>query len=350
MKEHQLKSIKKDLRVGIGILIVLAFVFGIYLVSVPLATGLTIVSFLFYIIFVGLYVLQGNPMLLRVTNSEAMQRPKLIILLPVLLWSLSLLYALMSRQFNFLLLIKGFFFCLIPALLVYSIRAKQNEIHLADLAIILLMWLPIEFGLVMGLKIPPIRGAVDVYHIIGIILIIFFYFAVRNLKDIGFTYRLKDKDIRVAIKNFALFIPMALIIGLATHFIAVSRRLPSGFEMIVSFLGIAFFIALPEEILFRGVIHNLIEKQILKSGRSRLIALTISSLIFGLAHGNNHNPPFLDINFGPLGVWHAPWVYILLATLAGYFYGWTFIKTRKVTAAAIVHLLVDWVWGTFFSG
>jgi membrane protease YdiL (CAAX protease family) len=161
---------------------------------------------------------------------------------------------------------------------------------------------------------------------------------------------LKGTDIRTAIQNFIFFMPFALIVGFATGFIAVSQRLPSAAEMVGSFAAIAFFIALPEEILFRGIIHNLLQVRLANRKRGTAIALTISSVIFGLAHGNNHNAPFFDIDFGPLGIWHVPWVYILLATIAGYFYGWTFIKTRSVTAAAIVHLLVDWFWGTFFSG
>ena len=166
----------------------------------------------------------------------------------------------------------------------------------------------------------------------------------------GFTWRLKGADVRTAIQYTIFFIPIALILGFATGFLDLSKRLPSGAEMLGMFVGIAFFVALPEELLFRGIIHNLIEKRLQNRPHHVWIALAISSVIFGLAHGNNFTEPLLNINLGPLGIWHCPWVYIILAAIAGWFYGLTYIKTRKVTAAAIVHLLVDWIWSVFLSG
>ena len=62
-------------------------------------------------------------------------------------------------------------------------------------------------------------------------------------------------------------------------------------------LGIFIFIGIPEELLFRGIIQNLLEKAI---GRPAL-ALGVASLIFGAAHLNNGPSP--------------DWRYFLLATL-----------------------------------
>ena len=95
---------------------------------------------------------------------------------------------------------------------------------------------------------------------------------------------------------------------------------------------IFLFIALPEEILFRGVIHRYLERVL---RWSQLATLLLSSVIFGAAHLNN--PP----NVG---------TYFLLATLAGIFYGRTFLRTGKVVPAAMVHLAVDWMWSVVFAG
>ncbi len=350
LKEHQKESIKRDLRLGIGLVIVLALVFGSYLVSVPISVFQTLTSFIFFLVFISFYLLQANTTLLKTIRADAADQTKIIFLVPAVAWLASAVYALLSGQFDPALLAKGLLFCLVPAAFVYLNAKRLQPSGWLDLLIVISLWFPIEFGLINGLTLPPTRGLAEVYHLIGIALVIFFFFGVRGLRDVGFTFRLKDKDIRIAVQNFIIFMPFALVIGMATGFIAISDRLPSGMEMLASFIGILFFIAIPEEILFRGVIHNLIEKKLSDRKNGVMIALAISSVVFGLAHGNNNNPPFLDINFGPLGVWHAPWVYLLLATFAGFFYGWTFIKTRKVTAAAIVHLLVDWVWSTFFAG
>jgi len=57
--------------------------------------------------------------------------------------------------------------------------------------------------------------------------------------------------------------------------------------------------------------------------------------IFGAAHLNN--PPRVGYDF-------------ILATIAGILYGRTFLSTGKVVPAAMVHLLVDWMWSVLFAG
>jgi membrane protease YdiL (CAAX protease family) len=39
-----------------------------------------------------------------------------------------------------------------------------------------------------------------------------------------------------------------------------------------------------------------------------------------------------------------------MASLAGLAYGWTWRKTGRITAAAIVHATVNFVWGILFGG
>jgi membrane protease YdiL (CAAX protease family) len=117
-----------------------------------------------------------------------------------------------------------------------------------------------------------------------------------------------------------------------TGFVKPSTGLPSLLDMIGRGVFIFLLSALPEEILFRGVIHRYLERVLRWSQPATLI---LSSAIFGAAHLNN--PP----NVG---------YYFVLATLAGIFYGRTFLRTGKVVPAAIVHLLVDWMWSIVFAG
>jgi membrane protease YdiL (CAAX protease family) len=42
------------------------------------------------------------------------------------------------------------------------------------------------------------------------------------------------------------------------------------------------------------------------------------------------------------------WRYVILATIAGLFYGWTWRKTGSIFASAIVHALVDALWHFLF--
>ena len=90
------------------------------------------------------------------------------------------------------------------------------------------------------------------------------------------------------------------------------------------------FIAVPEELLFRGIIQNLLEKEIGRPG----LALGVAAVIFGAAHLNNGPSP--------------DWRYFLLATLAGMVYGRAYARTRNLMAPALVHTLVDVAWRGFF--
>jgi uncharacterized protein len=350
IKKHQVGPLKKELYWGIGVLVILALIFGARLVSTPLSGGVTVISFIAFIVFVGLYILQINPTFLKVVGADARDFKKHIILYPIYIWIVTVVYALLTSQLSWPSFVGGLAYCLIPAIIMYTILEKSPKLFLIDAVVILLLWIPIEFGFVPNFNIPPTQSVLSVYHLVAIVLVIFLYFGVRQLPDVGLTFRLKGQDWRTAIQYFIFFMPIALVFGFATDFINLSDRVPGLGAMLSSFVAIAVFTAIPEEILFRGVIQNLLEKKLANKKNGLLIALSISSVLFGFAHGNNSNGPFIDLSFGALGTWHIPWVYIILGTVAGYFYGWTYIKTRKVTAAAVVHLLVDWFWVTFFNG
>ena len=54
-----------------------------------------------------------------------------------------------------------------------------------------------------------------------------------------------------------------------------------------------------------------------------------------------------SVAFGFAHIFHAPfpnWKYVFLATVAGLFYGRTWIKTGSLFPGAIVHALVDILW------
>jgi membrane protease YdiL (CAAX protease family) len=95
-------------------------------------------------------------------------------------------------------------------------------------------------------------------------------------------------------------------------------------------IGITLFTAWPEEFLFRGVLQNLFSR----SFKNRWAGLAVASVVFGLSH-----------------IFHAPypnWKYVLLATIAGLFYGHTWMRTGSLLPAALVHALVDISWHVMF--
>jgi membrane protease YdiL (CAAX protease family) len=88
-------------------------------------------------------------------------------------------------------------------------------------------------------------------------------------------------------------------------------------------------VALPEELFFRGLLQNLLETRL-----PRRYALVLAAAIFGLSH-YIHGAVF-------------NWRYVILAAIAGWFYGRAWRSGRRIGASAISHTLVDTVWVTWF--
>ena len=117
----------------------------------------------------------------------------------------------------------------------------------------------------------------------------------------------------------------------------VPMELIAGAAFLLEYIGIALTIALPEELLFRSVIQNLLEKTF----GWRPVVLWTSALIFGAAHLNN----------GALG-WQASqwnWNYFLLATIAGTVYGLVYRYTQSLWFPVALHALVDVIGHTCFT-
>ena len=221
----------------------------------------------------------------------------------------------------------------LPALLILlTTREQKSRLNFYFASAVLFIWYSVEFGVVPDVDLPIGAGLIGYVKLALIVLFLYVVTLSNRLPEVGFTFSLNRRDWREVLINFALFGIIAIPIGLVTGFIKPSTALPSLLEMIGRGIAIFLFIALPEEILFRGVIHRYLE-QVLRW--SAVATLILSSVIFGAAHLDN--PP----NVG---------YYFTLATIAGIFYGRTFLRTGKVAPAAIVHLLVDWMWSIFFAG
>ena len=153
---------------------------------------------------------------------------------------------------------------------------------------------------------------------------------IRNLEGVGFDLRLRWRDLAVGLREFLFFFPFALGLGLALGFLHI-HPLGSAIGTVALKFGAAwlftfFFIAVPEELFFRGWLQNLLERHI---GRSR--ALFATAILFGLSHFNKRTAFF-------------NWRYVLLAAIAGIFYGRAWRSHRRVGASSVTHATVDSVW------
>jgi membrane protease YdiL (CAAX protease family) len=156
------------------------------------------------------------------------------------------------------------------------------------------------------------------------------FLAIRQLGGTGFDFHLKWSDWKTGLRELAFFAPVVLALGLALGFIHPHRNLPGIGNALLRWVGIFFFTAVPEELFFRAWVQNLLERRV-----GRRAALAVASVLFGLSHFNKRSA-------------HFNWRYVLLATIAGIFYGRAWREHRRVPASTITHASVDWLWSLWF--
>jgi len=156
------------------------------------------------------------------------------------------------------------------------------------------------------------------------------FLAIRRLNGTGFDFHLQWSDWKTGLRELLFFAPVVILLGLALGFLHPHTKLPGVGKAALTWAGIFVFVAVPEELFFRAWVQNLLERRV-----GRRASLLIASVLFGLAHFNKRSA-------------HFNWRYVLLATIAGIFYGRAWREHRRVPASAITHTWVDWLWSWWF--
>lgn len=156
------------------------------------------------------------------------------------------------------------------------------------------------------------------------------FLGIRELNGMGFDFHFRWSDWKIGLRELLFFAPAVILLGLALGFIHPHTNVPSFGKALLSWIGIFVFIAVLEELFFRAWVQNLLERRV-----GRKAALAIASILFGLSHFNKRST-------------HFNWRYVLLATIAGIFYGRAWRQERRVPASAITHTFVDWLWSWWF--
>lgn len=215
----------------------------------------------------------------------------------------------------------------LPLLLLRGAAGGGHPPRLRDFAALALYWLPMELGLFAGWWAHP--GADPSFLLMkltAIPLLVAGFAGYGRLDGIGYRWRIEGSHLATAAAALAGFLVIAIPAGLATGFVAWAPQAPDGWEWIFLVFGIGLFVALPEEILFRGILFNMLQR-VTRGRHGPWPALIVASIIFGLAHLNNF----------PLGDWR----YVALATIAGVFYGWCLLRTGSLIPGVLAHTAVD---------
>ena len=210
---------------------------------------------------------------------------------------------------------------------VLEYRPPGAKLGWQDVIVLAALGCAVEYGWLQGSLRQPGLGNVPKFLLTDVAL--YLYVVLRRLPGIGFDLRLRWRDVGIGVREWALFAPIGIALGLALGFLRFHARLPAAGIFAGTALVTCIFVALPEELFFRGLLQNLLETRL-----PRRHALALAAAIFGLSH-YIHGATF-------------NWRYVILAAIAGCFYGRAWRNERRVGASAISHTLVDTVWVTWF--
>jgi len=200
-----------------------------------------------------------------------------------------------------------------------------------DFAIVAGVWVFVKFS--PAHRLWPYPGAKLAYVFTVLVAVgaaLASFVLIRQLGGIGYSIGWgKTWGFWIA-ASFVVFACIAIPLGTGMHFIAFAPQWSRWSSLVFTSLGILFFTAWPEEFLFRGLLQNLLAK----ASKSDLAGWWTASVLFGFSHITNLGFP--------------NWRYVILASIAGIFYGWTWRKTGSIFASAIMHAAVDVTWHFFF--
>jgi len=248
-----------------------------------------------------------------------------------------LIYALGTNTFAFTRAAAVAGLVLIPLGLAASVERKPPGAW-QDFATILAVWLavkplPNRWGWSLSHWLWPYPGGRLAYIFTVLLCVnvaLACFLLLRRVNGVGYSIGWGHHWSFFILASFIVFGCIAIPLGHAIHFIQFEPQWSQLKSLPLLSLGILFFTAWPEELLFRGLLQNMLAR----ACNSDLAGWWTASIFFGFSHITNMGFP--------------NWRYVILASIAGFFYGWTWRKTGSIFASALVHSAVDITWHLLF--
>jgi len=237
-----------------------------------------------------------------------------------------LLYALPLHEFQWRF---AFALAVVPVALSWMLESAPRAQRLLwqDAVVLFALAATLELRLLSGAWPHPGLGSLPKLYLCDVAL--YLYLIVRSIEGAGYSFAPNMHAFAIGVREWLYFIPFAFGLGFALHFISFYPRAHSAAHIAAGMLVTFLLTAVPEEFFFRGVLQNLLEPHL-----GRLRALAVASVLFGLSHFHK------GANFN--------WRYVLLAAIAGVFYGRAWRARRQLLASSITHTLVDVIWSLWF--
>ncbi len=212
-----------------------------------------------------------------------------------------------------------------------------------DFGVLTLLWLPVSLKLIQkNWKFSEFNYSLTALS--AVIFAIMVYTCVRKL-DFSMAWQIRRQDLKIVGWSYLILaIPLiiaALSIGFAKFNLSKNFDWHSPIlapQLLIFFVGLWFAPALVEEIIFRGIIQNIMIDRL-----SPIIGIVVASIIFGFSHISQHEG----------GRTFPNWPYVAMASVAGTAYGLVFYICKKrgsrnaLVMAATLHAMVDFTWFTF---
>lgn len=270
-----------------------------------------------------------------------------------------------------------------PTLIFVAQADNSQNLNWLDFTTFTLFLLPttlVEFS--PETNLPFSGGGFDsVYRIVIMLAIVYAFVVLRKLKDVGFFPVFKLKYLWTAVWVWLVFYAFVFVIGYSVNFfkyvgydaVFSAILITVGISIIKVFLHTAIF----EELFFRGLLQNMLAKRIAQNrswesfwkwGGAILLVLSlvtgyfmkgdmfwfpavITIFLFVVAFAIERSKisemgtytalAITSVIFGLVHYHSGSIIFVGLASIGGWAYGYTYIKTKNVFYAALVHALVN---------
>ena len=380
MKEN--KFYNSLLKGGIATLVLTLF-FLFYTVGKSSSQELLIALPFFLIFYFTQFVLGWDPVVNVFAAWNGKKRWK-VLLFPTTMLALYFTYLGLNGQ-NILegnpgLLVYTLYF---PVLVYGLINNPSRKISWIDFTVFVLALFPFNFiGLKQNSELPIHGVGFDaISHVMIILSGVYVFAIVRGLKEVGFVPEINWKSLRTALLVWLAFYGFVFVFGRSVDFIqVVGYRDPVDimiktilFTLVTSFLHTALF----EELFFRGILQNMLTRRIGQGkswmvfwlvgfillligafvvgytleGKMKWFPALVTVVLFTSAYFLEKSGKFgmgvytslaiTGVTFGLVHYHAKSIIYIGLACVAGWAYGYTYNKTKNVFYSALVHALVN---------
>lgn len=300
------------------------------------------------------------------------KRPLLIFLVPLILFGIYVAHAFELGDYSLSQFFAVAVYFFLPTLFCFLARKKVRRLTIWDVAALIYLWLFYDFHLLGGDRGRAPGQMWHYFTIIALATILGLLLAkcLRQLDGIKIGLEHTSRDYLWLLTTFTALSLIFLIIGLRNNFLSLAplyegttshwvvlwrivHKLTS-WQFIGNTIGIALVIGFPQELLFRGIIQNILQK----IGRAltqknvalplwslvlcqHVLPILITSILFGASHLNN------EARGWELSQWN--WRFFNMAFVMSIGASLLFLKTKSLIFPVALHTLIDSCWLTFFK-